>query len=197
MFRNIIIAAVAVFALSQQASAGPKEDIEVIVDHVANKGTFVRANERIAKSYVNVYKGLLAENSSTILDRGRFAQMLVAHFGAGWENTMRQSFTATCFSRFSPAELRYTVDNLPKTMADTAALLNDRNDTARRVLGMSGYCFSKVAAALIRGPKEHNATLPAEAGDILTEILLTEGIIYFPNRIERRKAIQQLRKPAS
>ena len=195
MRSNLILATVFCLALGSPVAATEAEDIGYILDRIMSENPG-EVHRQIALAYLHVHSDWLRERSVKIIDQERFADVFPGAATEDWVETLRERVVGGCFARFSADELRDAAELLGEYPDGGSSEAVDLGASGQNVLFAAGLCWVMGALKLAEEIREGGEIPPGENIGYLADVLETEGVAAFPNRIVRRTVIEELRNSA-
>ena len=180
------------FGLGQMALAQPPKSAVEVMDALFPETTWENIRLTLAKTYANVYAKRVQEHAIQIRDRDKFADLLPRTVTQVAVDQIRQRTKTECLTSFSDDDLSRLVERVSQM------------SPGERKTYAPGTLHSKVELSLVvclsgsviesqRTLLEEDRVPPLNQSGFLADILETNGVASFPNRIMRKNFLQGLR----
>lgn len=182
----------------QIVAASPREDAEYIVEHRMMSGYYRAAHLRTITHFLALYLTReLNKHSVKVVDSKRFAEMLPVNLLESWLMRWQGLYVDRLLEIHTPAKLAQ--------IANATRVLIEKSDTSQT--DDHGY-FSNFSKLLDGAPATSTRNLASSItihdkikqsmpklieAPYLADILETDGIFSFPNRIWRKDLIAKIR----
>jgi hypothetical protein len=190
---SVLILAFAAFGFGQSALASPKDDAAIIVNHLITDEVLEQSRAPISRAYVEAYTGALSEMSVQILDQEQFSAILPDTFTDGWVRLVRQRMVETCFRKLPVDDVRVVAGFYRTGDVNAENLPRKIKGQLDRVSLSVALCYSGTTRRLSDEIKSGDVEPLNQDMSIIADILETDGIATFPNRIVRNRLINGLR----
>jgi len=174
----------------QNIEASPREDAEYIAGIVFSENNHAKRLQTIAGLFAGFFAEQLKVNSVKVVDLQRFAEMIPVSVIEPWDTRWRKIYVDNYLKSYTDAELVQIATALRRLIEESGTTQIDYA-TIFSVEGFDGLDFS-LSGVIINF--EIRASLPKlNDAPYLADILETDGIFHFPNRIWRKDFIAKIR----
>ncbi len=186
----------------QSVCASPRTDAEYIAEHMFADSDMEHTKQMLLDMYVKHLTELLAEHSVRVVDSDRLIEILPERELELWLNLWREDYVAALLERQTPDQLSHAVhvltaerdrSALSSTDLETligAATSEEFIDEATTVLTLGVLIFGTGGGV---AKKMQQRMPPLTESPFLADMLATDGVFSFPNRIWRRDLIASIR----
>ena len=174
----------------QNIEASPREDAEYIAGIVFSENNRAKRLQIIAGLFAAFFTQKLKVNSVKVVDLQRFAEMIPVSVIEQWDMRWRKIYVDDYLKYYTDAELVQIATALRRLIEESGTTQIDYA-TIFSVEGFNGLDFSLSGVRINFGIR---ASLPKlNDAPYLADILETDGIFHFPNRIWRKDFIAKIR----
>ncbi len=174
----------------QNIEASPREDAEYIAGIVFSENNRAKRLQIIAGLFAAFFTQKLKVNSVKVVDLQRFAEMIPVSVIEQWDMRWRKIYVDDYLKSYTDAELVQIATALRRLIEESGTTQIDYA-TIFSVEGFNGLDFSLSGVRINFGIR---ASLPKlNDAPYLADILETDGIFHFPNRIWRKDFIAKIR----
>ena len=178
------------FMFGQIVGASPREDAGYIAKIIFSESSHTENLRKIADQYVFYLTKKLGDHSVKVVDSERFAEMLPETVIEPWLVRWQEFYTDRLSEKIEPAELA-RIANSVRVMANKtgSSQTADGKDFGNAIIVSVTWIASFMKIA-----DEIEQSLPElDEAPYLADILETNGIFHFPNRIWRKDIIAKIR----
>lgn len=205
--RHLIHILVALMLCSGQiVVASPREDAESILETIESGFTSTERLQRFTSKYAEFLADKLAEQAVRVVDPDRLAAMLPTSVVEPWLQRWRENYVAALVERYTPDQLSQFARFLREGKENSVfSDIEAETDILSSIELASSEEFREGAISVLsvvvpmiwsEGEimKEMKQALPPlNESPYLADILETDGVFSFPNRIWRRDLIASIR----
>ena len=174
----------------QNVGASPREDAEHIAEIMFSESNHAPNLRKIADQYVFFLTRKLGEHSVKVVDSERFAEMLPEIVIEPWLVRWQELYTDRLSEKIKPAELAQ-IANSVRVMANKTGPSQTADG---KDFGVTTFVVVTWLAGFMEIADEIKQSLPElNEAPYLADILETDGIFHFPNRIWRKDLIAKIR----
>jgi|GEM_PF-2643781 len=174
----------------QNVGASPREDAEYIAETIFSENNRAKRLQIIAGLYADFFAEQLKVNSVKVVDLQRFAEMIPVSVTEPWDTRWRKTYVDGLLKIRSDTELIQIATALRRLTEERGTTQID-HATIFSVEGLYGFGFQLSGVTInfeIRA-----SLLELNDAPYLADILETDGIFHFPNRIWRKDLIAKIR----
>lgn len=196
MRKTILFSVLASLAFGQGTVAAQSDDANVIVAQMLDSTKIAEARTHIAGAFADGISGYLEQHSVTLRDRESFELMLPHELTDQTVEKLAPRMASTCFANAKSED----VSSLAAALREQPDLLHtpDKLTSGQNAVVMTGMmCY---IGAINHVESELKAELAKPSSDVLTrvaDVLELPGIANFPNPIEKKKLLDEMRAGAA
>ena len=178
------------FMFGQIVAASPQEDAEYIAERIIEEGGPRSVFQQISNTYAHIFTRELNAHSIKVIDAKRFAEMLPANLIQPWIKRSKVLCVDQLLKANTPDQIAKISSGLDVLLAKPHTL--QAYEEGDMSMGLT-VAFSAFGAVIKVGREIEQSMPKLNETPYLADILETDGIFRFPNRIWRKDFIAKIR----